>query len=52
MEIENLNENNLPKVESKVLVEITPERGTPFRCSLLNNAAKIMKVSASTVKEE
>ena len=44
MEIENLAENNLPKVESKVLIETTPGEGTPFQCSSLNNAAKVIKV--------
>ena len=50
MEVENLDEKDIPKVNDGILVEITSERETPFHCSCINNTAKIMKLSSSTVR--
>ena len=50
MRIENLEEKDIPIPKNSPIVEITPEGGVPFQCSSLNNVAKLLKVSSSTVK--
>ena len=41
----NISEEDIPNWPQDAIVEITTERGEPFRCPSLSNASKLMQVS-------